>query len=105
MEAQAIALVLRIFLEVIDPRRPNARHRLIDILSIAMMATLSGCDDYEAIVDYGRDRKAWLKEVLGLPHGIPSVSTFRRVFARLDPEEQERETGHSQQKAQGQSQP
>ena len=87
MEAQAIALVLRIFCEVIDPRQANARHRLIDILSITMMAMLSGCDDYEAIVDYGRDRDAWLKQVLGLPHGIPSVSTFRRVFARLDPAE------------------
>ena len=45
MEAQAIALVLRIFCEAIDPRQANARHRLIDIPSIAMMAMLSGCDD------------------------------------------------------------
>lgn len=87
MEAQAIALVLRMFREVIDPRQANARHRLIDILTIAMMAILSDCDDYEAIVDFGRDNRALFKQVLALPHGIPSVSTFRRVFARLDPEE------------------
>ena len=87
MEAQAIALVLRIFWEAIDPRQANARHRLVDILSITMMAMLSGCDDYEAIVDFGRDNEAMLKRVLALPHGIPSVSTFRRVFARLDPAE------------------
>ena len=29
----------------------------------------------------GRDEQEWLKTFLRLPHGIPSVSTFRRVFA------------------------
>ena len=87
MEAQAIAQILRLFWEVPDHRQANARHRLIDILTITMMAVLSRCDDYEAIVDFGRDHQPWLKQYLSLPHGIPSVSTFRRVFARMDPGE------------------
>jgi len=30
------------------------------------------------------------KELLGLPNGIPSDDTFRRVFERINPEELER---------------
>jgi hypothetical protein len=69
-----------------DPRAPNARHRLVDILAIALLATLAGVDDYPGIVEYGRDRFDFLKRFMALPHGIPSLSTFRRVFAKLDPE-------------------
>jgi len=85
MEAQAMVLVLRFFNELIDPRYSNARHRLIDILAIAMMAVLGANDDVEGIVEYGKDNRRWLKTFLELPHGIPSASTFRRVLARLDP--------------------
>ena len=85
MEAVAIGLVLSMFAPVIDPRAANARHRLVDILAIALLATLSGEDDYPGIVEYGHDRLAFLKQFMELPHGIPSISTFRRVFARLDP--------------------
>ena len=90
MEAQAMAQILRRLWLVRDERQANARHRLIDILTITMLAILSGCDDYQAIVDFGRDHQVWLKQFLLLPHGIPSVSTFRRVFARMDPAEMER---------------
>lgn len=86
MEAVAIALVLSMVATVDDPRAPNARHRLVDILAIALLATLAGVDDYPGIVEYGRDRFDFLKRFMTLPHGIPSLSTFRRVFAKLDPE-------------------
>jgi predicted transposase YbfD/YdcC len=46
---------------------------------------MCGCDDYPGIVEYARDEQAWLRTFLRLPHGIPSVSTFRRVFAALKP--------------------
>lgn len=90
MEAQAMVLVLRYFGEVEDDRRENARHRLIDILAVAMLAIMAGADDYEAIVDYGQDNEDWLKGFLTLRHGIPSCSTFRRVFARLKPRQLQR---------------
>jgi len=32
-------------------------------------------------VDFGRDNRALFKQVLALPYGIPSVSTFRSVSA------------------------
>jgi len=86
MEAVAIGLVLSMFSTVCDPRAGNARHRLIDILSIALLAMLSGADDYPGIVEFGLDRIELLRGYLALPHGIPSVSTFRRVFAAVDPQ-------------------
>jgi predicted transposase YbfD/YdcC len=86
MEAVAIALVLSMFSTVSDPRASNARHRLVDVLAIALLAMLGGADDYPGIVEFGLDRLELLRGYLALPHGIPSVSTFRRVFAAIDPQ-------------------
>jgi predicted transposase YbfD/YdcC len=68
-----------------DPRADNARHFLTDILVIAILAVMSGVDDYPGIVEFGLDRLELLQTFLRLPHKIPSVSTFRRVFAALKP--------------------
>jgi predicted transposase YbfD/YdcC len=68
-----------------DPRADNARHFLTDILVLAMLGVMCGMDDYPGIVEYARDEYDWLSTFLSLPHGIPSVSTFRRVFAALKP--------------------
>ena len=89
MDAQPTSLITRMFDDVEtldDPRADNARHSLTDILVIALLAVMCGLDDYPGgIVEYGRDEEAWLRTFLRLPHGIPSVSTFRRVFAALKP--------------------
>ena len=71
--------------QIDDPRADNARHFLCDILIVAFLGVMSGCDDYPGIVEFARDRESFLKTFLRLPHGIPSVSTFRRVFARVKP--------------------
>ena len=87
MDAQPTALIARMFddLEAEDPRADNARHRLTDILVIAILAVICGADDYPGVVEFGRDQLDWLKTFLALPHGVPSVSTFRRLFAALRP--------------------
>lgn len=88
MDAQPSSLITRMFNDIEqldDPRAANARHYLTDVLVIAMLAVMCGLDDYPGIVEYGRDEEPWLKTFLRLPHGIPSVSTFRRVFAALKP--------------------
>jgi hypothetical protein len=81
----AIGLVLSMFSTIDDPRASNARHRLVDIFAIALLAMLAGADDYPGIVEFALDRLELLSGLLALPHGIPSVSTFRRVFAAVDP--------------------
>lgn len=88
MDAQPTSLIARMFDDIErdhDPRADNARHYLTDILVIALLAVMCGLDDYPGIVEYGRDAEPWLRTFLRLPHGIPSVSTFRRVFAALKP--------------------
>lgn len=62
------------------------RHSLIDIITIAIAATLCGCEGYEEIEDFGHVRLDWFKTFLELPNGIPSHDTFNRVFALMDPE-------------------
>jgi predicted transposase YbfD/YdcC len=86
MDAQATAKIPRPFLQMPDPRRANRRHKLIDILTIALFAVLCGADDWAAVALYGRCKLDWLKTFLDLPHGIPSHDTFGDVFARLNPE-------------------
>ena len=88
MDAQPTSLITRMFsdIETIhDPRADNARHYLGSILVLAMLAVMCGLDDYPGIVEYALDEHEWLKTFVPLPHGIPSVSTFRRVFAALKP--------------------
>ena len=88
MDAQPTSLITRMFSDIEahhDPRAGNARHYLTDILVSAILAVMAGADDYPGIVEYARDEADWLKTFLALPHGIPSVSTFRRVFAALKP--------------------
>lgn len=75
------------FDEVKDPRvERTRRHNLTDIIVIAILAAISGADDWPEIVAYGRTHDKWLVQLLGLRHGIPSQSTFQRVFGALDPD-------------------
>ena len=71
-----------------DPRtqrEPN--HLLIDIVTIAILATLAGADNMTAVETYGKAKGAWLSTFLELPNGIPSHDTFSRVFNLIDPEQ------------------
>lgn len=86
MDAQATQEILRFFRRIQDPRARNARHRLEDILSIAVMAVMCGCEGWAAVEAWALMRREQLEEFLPLPHGIPSHDTFDRVFAMLDPE-------------------
>jgi len=74
------------FSELPDPRRSQGRrHKLKDILAIALCAVVCGADDFTEIEEFGETREAWLRQFLELPHAIPSHDTFGRVFATLDP--------------------
>jgi predicted transposase YbfD/YdcC len=76
------------FSDLPDPRHgPAQRHALLDILAIALCATICGADTFVDIARFGKAKEGWLQERLGLalPSGIPSHDTFGRVFAQLDP--------------------
>ncbi len=70
-----------------DPRRRHGRrHRLLDIVVIAICAITGGADNWEEIAAFGRRHKSWFHRYLALDFGIPSHDTFERVFSRLDPQ-------------------
>ena len=75
------------FENIQDPRHHNKRHKLIDIIFIAICAVVAGADTYEQIENFGKQRKRWLGKFLELPHGIPSHDTFGRIFERMIPNE------------------
>ena len=64
-------------------------HQLIDILFIVVSGILCGHDDWENIYIWasaGATQK-WLKKYIALHNGMPSLSTIKRGFGILDPEE------------------
>ena len=70
-----------------DPRETSrCDHQLVDILAIAVCAVVACAESWEDIELYGRSKRAWLETFLGLPNGIPSHDTFRRVFMLIDPD-------------------
>ena len=75
------------FSNITDPRDLNKRHKIIDIITIAICAVVCGADSWEHLEEFGHSKYDWLKDFLELPHGIPSHDTFGRVFARIDPVE------------------
>jgi predicted transposase YbfD/YdcC len=87
MSATAPLDILHHFAAVQDPRDPRfVTHRLGDVLTIALCATLSGAKSFEDIAAFGRAKEPWLRALgLALLHGIPAHDTFRDLFRHLAP--------------------
>jgi len=79
------------FAALTDPRSDHTkRHHLLDLLTIALCAIISGANDWVAMAAYGNAKREWFDTFLLLPSGIPSHDTFGRVFAALDVDQFER---------------
>ena len=86
--ADLVAGLLKSLVVVADPRkRRGKRHLLLDVLAIAVLGCLCGCDDAEALEDWGKKEHQWLSGFLTLRHGIPSQDVFLRVLAAINPDE------------------
>ncbi len=74
------------FGDLADPRTGNAqRHDLLEIVLIALAATLCGAAGCVDMALFGRAKEALLRRFLRLEGGIPSHDTFSRIFRLLDP--------------------
>jgi predicted transposase YbfD/YdcC len=78
--------LLEYFADLPDPRIERCKeHALIDIIAIAILATICGAEHFTEMEEFGKAKQAWLRTFLELKNGIPSHDTFARVFARLKP--------------------
>lgn len=88
MEKNAPQDLESIFAHVEDPRiERTKRHRLRDIMILAICGVLCGAEGWVEIEEFGKAKEAFFSELLGLPNGIPSHDTFGRVFALIDPKQ------------------
>ena len=78
------------FASLTDPRRAKVTHPLINIVTIALCATIAGADDFVAMADWAEQHKDWLGRFLDLTHGIPSHDRLNMVPRRIKPAEFER---------------
>jgi predicted transposase YbfD/YdcC len=86
MDTQPPITLVEHFSNITDPRIERTKlHKLIDILVIAICATICGADGWEEFELFGQAKQEWFKSFLELSNGIPSDDTFRRVFGRIDP--------------------
>jgi len=87
MAAQpSVASIKKHFRRLIDPRvTGRTKHRLIDLLVLALCGIIANCDDWPDIALFAQQRESWFRRFLALPGGIPSHDTFERVFAALNP--------------------
>ena len=87
MDARPAGGVLSFFQDIPDPRAANVRFRLADMMTMAIMAVVSGADDWSMVAAWGAAKAKWLHTFMDLPDGAtPSCHTFRRLFERLNPE-------------------
>lgn len=62
----------------------NVVHPLIDVLKLVMLGVLCGIDELSEIIDYGKNKREFLREEFEIGE-IPSKSTLTRVFAMINP--------------------
>lgn len=86
LERRVLKGCLEMLRSVPDPRVDRRkRHRLSDILAIAVLTYMSGGDGFRDMERYGKKHEARLGEFLDLANGIPSHDTFRCVLSALRP--------------------
>jgi predicted transposase YbfD/YdcC len=73
-----------------DPRRLRVTYPLINVVTIAICAVICGADDFVAIAEFGRQKKAWFAKFLDLRAGIPSHDRFNAILAAIKPAEFEK---------------
>ena len=88
MEERDVRDLETMFAQVEDPRiERTKRHRLRDIMILAMCGVICGAEGWVDIEEFGKAKEAWFTDLLSLPNGIPSHDTFGRVFALIDPKQ------------------
>lgn len=82
----SLQLLIEAISMIKDPRIDRTKkHRLPDIVFIALYALVCGADGWEDIEIVALERFNEITDLIELDNGIPSHDTFQRLFERLDP--------------------
>lgn len=74
---------ISIFYELEDPRAENSRHRLGDVLMLAVASALCGGETCVDFAQFARSKRHVMTQVIG-DYAPPSHDTFSRVLRLLD---------------------
>jgi hypothetical protein len=73
------------FSDLEDPRIDRTkRYPLMEIIFLVTAATISGCEGWKAIRDFGVIKVDWLRKFFPYEQGIPVDDTIARVMRKLD---------------------
>jgi len=71
--------------QIRDPRINRRKlHLLDDIVLLVLIAVICGCESWETIEEFGKNKITFLRKYLMLSNGIPSHDTIERLFKRMD---------------------
>jgi predicted transposase YbfD/YdcC len=77
--------LLSYFENLPDPRIDRTkRYPLIEIILLIISATISGCEGWKEIKDFGDTKLDWLRKFLPYEEGIPVDDTIARVMRKLE---------------------
>lgn len=86
-EKSKIELFQDLISQLKDHRRinkGNIRHSLQEIFFLTLSATVSGCNTWESIQVFGKEKIDWLRKMYTYKHGIPSHDTLGTFFSAFD---------------------
>src|SRR5882672_8102011 len=79
------ASILTHFAALDDPRQhAKVLYPLVEILLLALAATVAGADDFVETTLWGQENQAFLRRFFPYENGIPSHDTMCDVFAAID---------------------
>lgn len=77
--------LLKHFATLDDPRVDRTKlYPLIEIIFLIISATISGCENWKSVRDFGVMKLDWLKQYLPYENGIPVDDTIARVMRKLN---------------------
>jgi len=81
-----LAALLEHFAAIEDDRENwRVAYPLKEVLLLVTCATISSCDDFEAIVSWGEHHLAFLRRFSPFHHGVPCSRWLRDLMNRIDP--------------------